>query len=181
MQLNEKLGIISPARYVWSPNYNERPPGIPVDLLVIHGISLPEGQFGTSSIDALFCNQLSANSHPSFAAIVSLKVSSHLLINRAGELTQYVPLNQRAWHAGASVFEGRENCNDFSIGIELEGTDHIPYTPEQYATLVKVTQLIQRYYPLITTDRIVGHSMIAPGRKTDPGEAFDWEYYKNQV
>jgi len=142
--------------------------------LVIHGISLPAGKFGTPYIDQLFTNQLDNSAHPSFESLKNLKVSAHLLIQRDGRLVQYVPLSKRAWHAGISSFEGRERCNDFSIGVELEGVDDVPYTDRQYDRLALLLESIQKEYPLIVKDRIVGHSEIAPGRKSDPGPAFEW-------
>lgn len=172
---------LSGARQCLSPNHNERPPGATIDLLVIHNISLPAGQFGGGHIEALFCNQLDCGLHASFADLRGLEVSSHLLIDRQGGIIQFVPFAKRAWHAGKSMFCGRENCNDFSIGIELEGTDHLPYTPAQYRELVAVTNALRCYYPGISADRIVGHCDIAPGRKTDPGPAFDWAFYKQSV
>jgi len=149
-----------------------------VDLLVIHNISLPPGQFGDRWIEDLFLNRLDPSAHRYFAAIAGLRVSAHLLIRRAGELIQFVPLSRRAWHAGQSCFAGRTACNDFSIGIELEGADQIPFTAEQYRCLARVTQQIRSQYPAIESGRIVGHSDIAPGRKTDPGPAFDWVHYR---
>jgi len=177
LELDFAKGLLHPARQLHSPNYNERPFATEIDLLVIHNISLPEGKFGTFYIDALFTNTLDPMVHASFAQIAPLKVSAHLLIDRAGQITQYVPFIKRAWHAGVSTFMGRENCNDYSIGIELEGTGHEPYSELQYQRLIEVTKLIQRHYPLITKDHIVGHSDIAPGRKTDPGPSFDWQHY----
>lgn len=164
-----------------SPNCDERQDESDISLLVIHNISLPPDQFGGPWITDLFLNQLDPCAHPYFAEIASLKVSSHLLIRRDGEVIQYVPLNKRAWHAGQSSYCGREACNDFSIGIELEGTDDIPYTPRQYEKLVELTNSIMRLYPTITTQRITGHSDIAPQRKTDPGPAFDWLAYKRKL
>lgn len=171
-------GWLPQARWVPSPNWDERPVGTRVDLLVIHGVSLPPGQFGGPWIDALFQNRLDPQAHPYFAAIAGLRLSSHLLIRRDGELIQYVDLTKRAWHAGVSSFQGRERCNDFSIGIELEGTDDLPYASSQYQVLAEVSRAILTRFPAITPDRIVGHSDIAPGRKTDPGPAFDWERYR---
>lgn len=169
------------ARQCPSPNCDQRPPGTVIDLLVIHNISLPPGEFGGPWIDDLFCNCLDPKAHPYFKEIQGLRVSSHLLIRRDGELIQYVPLEKRAWHAGQSEFEGRSPCNDFSIGIELEGTDDSPYSDEQYATLAHITQQIMQHYPAITPQRITGHSDIAPGRKTDPGPAFDWERFRRML
>lgn len=172
------LARLPRARRVPSPNWDERPVGTRVDLLVIHGVSLPPGEFGGPWIDALFQNRLDPQAHPYFGPIAGLKVSSHLLIRRDGELIQYVDLTKRAWHAGVSSFQGRERCNDFSIGIELEGTDDLPYASSQYQVLAEVSRTILTRFPAITPDRIVGHSDIAPGRKTDPGPAFDWERYR---
>jgi AmpD protein len=163
--------------FIASPNCDERPKDTVIDLLVVHGISLPPGEFGGDAITALFTNQLNSNEHPYFQQIAELKVSAHVLIRRDGEMIQYVPFNKRAWHAGASNFEGRTNCNDFSIGIELEGADTVPYEPIQYQRLVSLTRTLMRFYPNITPERIVGHSDIAPGRKTDPGIAFDWQFF----
>ncbi|NCA68533.1 MAG: 1,6-anhydro-N-acetylmuramyl-L-alanine amidase AmpD [Sphingobacteriia bacterium] len=161
-----------------SPNRDERPPDTWIDLLVIHSISLPPGQFTGDWIDDLFLNRLDPAAHPYFAAIAGLRVSAHLLIRRDGRLIQYVACADRAWHAGVSSFAGRTGCNDFSIGIELEGTDHTPYSDAQYARLVDCTRRIMQHYPHIDESRIVGHCDIAPGRKTDPGPAFDWPGYR---
>ncbi len=174
-------GWLDFARRVESPNFNQRAHGETVDLLVIHNISLPPGQFGTGCVEQFFCNQLDHSTHPFFAEIQSLNVSSHLLIERSGEVIQFVSFDDRAWHAGQSCFQGRESCNDFSIGIELEGTDDTPYTDEQYRQLVVVTRAIQNSYPEIAADRITGHSDIAPERKTDPGPAFDWDKFHREL
>lgn len=173
--------LIHSAMYLPSPHWDERPPETEISLLVIHSISLPPGEFGGQYVHALFLNTLPVEHHPYFSEIAHLKVSSHLFIDREGKIWQFVPLDKRAWHAGASVFAGRANCNDYSIGIELEGTDDIPYTDAQYGALAAVTQRIQRLYPAITIDRIVGHSDIAPGRKTDPGMCFDWVHYREKL
>lgn len=161
-----------------SPNCDARPADVHPELLVIHGISLPPKEYGGSHIEALFCNQLDPNEDPFFATISGIEVSAHLLIRRTGELIQFVSFDQRAWHAGVSCFEGRERCNDFSIGIELEGCDDQPYEQIQYQRLAEVSTLLMQRYPAITSQRIVGHCGIAPGRKTDPGEAFDWCYFR---
>jgi len=174
---SDSAGILPGATIKNSPNQDARPEGTVIDLLVIHSISLPPGEFGGSGIEDLFQNQLDPDAHPYFAGIATHKVSSHLLIRRDGELLQYVPLNRRAWHAGASCHQGREQCNDFSIGIELEGDDNTPYTRHQYSALVQATRDIMSIFPAITPERITGHCHIAPGRKTDPGPAFDWELY----
>lgn len=160
---------------VVSPNFNQRPEGGIIDLLVIHSISLPPGEFGGGFIHRLFTNSLDANHHPYFKTIASLRVSAHALIDRNGVVTQYVPFTQRAWHAGESEFQGRKGCNDYSIGIELEGCENVNFTPAQYQALVHVTKVIMGSWPAITRQRIVGHCNIAPGRKTDPGPMFNWE------
>ena len=157
-----------------SKHCDERPQGMKIELLVIHAISLPPGKFGGAHIDQLFTHSLDKNAHPFFAEIADLRVSAHFLIQRTGKITQYVSLQQRAWHAGVSAFAGRSRCNDFSIGIELEGCDDVLYTDEQYQQLVLLITLLQQAWPVLTQERIVGHCDIAPGRKTDPGSAFDW-------
>ncbi len=164
-----------------SPNADPRPPDCTVDLLVIHNISLPPGEFGGGYIRDLFLNRLDPAVHPYFREIAHLRVSAHLLVRRDGSATQFVALDRRAWHAGASMFCGRECCNDFSIGIELEGSDATPFSAAQYARLAVLTARIQALFPAITEQRIVGHSDIAPGRKTDPGPHFDWAHYRQQV
>jgi AmpD protein len=170
-------GLLRGARQVPSPNQDARPPATCIDLLVIHNISLPPGKFGGGWIDDLFTNCLNPSVHPYFRDIHDFKVSAHVLIRRCGEIVQYVPFPRRAWHAGPSSFHGRAACNDFSIGIELEGTDDIPYPDIQYQRLAAVTTSLMRHYPGITPDRIAGHADIAPGRKTDPGPAFDWQLF----
>lgn len=167
-------GWLAEADHQPSPNHDDRPAGSEINLLVVHGISLPPGQFGGPWISRLFRNCLPAEEHPYFAEICHLRVSAHLLIRRDGQLLQFVPFDKRAWHAGVSCFDGREACNDFSIGIELEGTDDQPYEAIQYAALAQVVQTLMQAYPGITPTRITGHSDIAPGRKTDPGPLFDW-------
>ncbi|MFT4925565.1 MAG: AmpD protein [Phenylobacterium sp.] len=164
-----------------SSHFNQRPVGHEIDLLVIHNISLPPGQFGSSDITDFFLAKLNVAKHPFFAQIKDLRVSAHCLIRRDGHIVQYVSFADRAWHAGVSHFAGRDNCNDFSIGIEMEGTDDCPYTDEQYAALASLTMTLRQQYSKITDDRIVGHSDIAPGRKTDPGPAFDWPRYKQLI
>lgn len=166
------------ARQCRSPNASERPPGAVISLLVIHNISLPPGEYGGGHIDELFCNRLDPSAHPYFAGIAAMRVSAHLLIERGGELTQYVPFDCKAWHAGRSSFRGRPDCNDYSIGIELEGCDQEPFTAAQYERLGEVTRVLRSHYPEITAERIVGHSDIAPERKTDPGPFFDWERFR---
>jgi AmpD protein len=174
-------GWLQPARQQPSPNCDDRPAGIEPDLIVVHGISLPPGEFGGPWIDRLFTNTLPPAAHAYFAGIADLRVSAHLLLRRDGEVVQYVPFQRRAWHAGVSSWQGRERCNDYSIGIELEGDDHSPYESAQYATLARVIALLCRAYPRITPDRIVGHSDVAPGRKSDPGVAFDWPRLRSLV
>ncbi len=164
-------------RYQPSPNCDPRPNPEDISLLVIHCISLPPGQFGADYIDQLFCNHLNPDAHPYFQEIYQLKVSAHILIRRDGELVQYVPFDQRAWHAGKSSFQGRERCNDYSIGIELEGSIDQLYTVDQYRQLIAISKLLLQHYPNINLDRIVGHSQIAPGRKEDPGPTFDWQQF----
>ncbi len=148
---------------------------------MVHGISLPPGEFGGPSIDQLFTNTLPPDGHPYFAEVAGLRVSAHLLIRRSGEVVQYVPFQRRAWHAGASSWAGRERCNDFSIGIELEGADHSPYESTQYAMLARVIAVLCRSYPQLSPGRIVGHSDVAPGRKSDPGPSFDWPRLRSLV
>lgn len=174
----EAPGWISEAERRPSSHWDHRPEGIPIDLLVIHNISLPPGQFGGPWIDDLFLGRLDPLVHPYFAlATAAGRVSTHLLVRRDGHLVQYVPFALRAWHAGASCFQGREGCNDFAIGIELEGDDCTPFEPHQYRTLIRATRTIMAHYPAIDPGRIRGHSDIAPGRKTDPGPYFDWDLY----
>ena len=169
------------AEQIPSPNCDLRPSSATLDLIVIHNISLPPGQFGNGYIENFFCNQLNCDSHPYFESLRQMRVSSHLLINRDGKVIQFVAFNQRAWHAGQSCYQGRQACNDFSIGIELEGTDTDPYEMVQYSSLVAVTQALISTYPTLSIDAIVGHCDIAPERKTDPGEAFDWQQYRQQL
>ncbi|WP_426816927.1 1,6-anhydro-N-acetylmuramyl-L-alanine amidase AmpD [Winslowiella sp. 2C04] len=176
MQLQD--GWIVGVKQVPSPHFNSRPADEEPSLLVVHNISLPPGEFGGPYIDALFTGQLDASAHPFFAGIAQLRVSAHCLIRRDGEIVQYVPFHLRAWHAGISRWQGRENCNDFSVGVELEGTDILPYTDAQYQALQQITALLMQHYPL-TVERITGHSDIAPERKTDPGPAFDWEKFRH--
>lgn len=174
-------GLIKPALWVPSPNYSSRPDQKDISLLVVHNISLPPNEFGGGFIEEFFQNRLDGRAHPYFASIEHLQVSAHCLVDRAGGLTQFVNLQERAWHAGVSSCEGRENCNDYSIGVELEGADHIAYTPMQYHTLVHLTLALMQEYPLILPSRILGHNQIAPGRKTDPGPAFDWDYFHKSL
>lgn len=181
MDLFLEQGWLRGARRAPSPNCEPRPAGCEADLLVIHNISLPPGEYGGDCIEQFFCNCLDWNMHPFFEEIRDVKVSAHLLIRRDGELVQFVSFDERAWHAGASRFEGRENCNDFSIGIELEGADEDPYSGAQYHALAEVTRSLIAAYPGLARERIAGHSDIAPGRKTDPGPAFDWQRYLDSL
>ncbi len=167
-------GLIKPARQCISPNSDDRPDGAVPESLIVHGISLPPAEFGGPEIEQLFTNSLDWDAHPYFAKIRGLEVSTHLLIRRDGELIQFVPFNRRAWHAGESSFRGRTCCNDFSIGIELEGDDETPYTDSQYAVLIAVTNALVATYPALSAREVAAHSDISPGRKTDPGPAFDW-------
>ena len=168
------------ARICDSPNFSDRL-NEEISLLVIHNISLPPGQFGNNFVDQFFANKLDPKKDPYFEEIYEMKVSSHLFIDREGLLTQFVPFDRAAWHAGVSEFKGRDNCNEFSIGIELEGTDDLEYPPNQYKTLIEATKALMEAYPNISVDNIVGHKDIAPIRKTDPGEAFDWDLYKSSL
>ncbi len=167
-------GWVSGMRRLASPNCDVRPSGIAIDLLVIHNISLPPGEFGGQAVAKLFTNTLDTDAHPYYAQLKGVKVSAHFLIQRTGEIIQFVPCGKRAWHAGASVWHGRTACNDFSIGVELEGTDFLPFSDQQYAALIRLTRVLKRAFPI---REIAGHSDIAPGRKTDPGQKFDWSRY----
>nr|WP_323127274.1 1,6-anhydro-N-acetylmuramyl-L-alanine amidase AmpD [Marinobacter sp. JSM 1782161] len=161
-----------------SPNFGPRPPERPISLLVVHNISLPPGRFGGDAIERFFCNQLDAAEHPYFQEIRDLRVSAHALVRRDGTCVQFVSFQDRAWHAGRSSFIGEDECNDFSIGIELEGTDDLPYEAGQYRTLAALAQAIRTRWPAVTPERMTGHCDIAPGRKTDPGPAFDWSHFR---
>jgi AmpD protein len=167
----DRRGRLRSAQRIASPNHDARPPDTAITLIVVHGISLPPGRFGGDDIARLFTNRLDPAAHPSYAAIAPLRVSAHFLIRRNGALIQFVDCAKRAWHAGVSSWRGRPRCNDFSIGIELEGTDTRPYTARQYARLARLVQALRHRYPIAD---VVGHSDVAPGRKTDPGAAFDW-------
>ncbi len=166
-------GVVRKARQVPSPNRDARPPGAAITLVVVHGISLPPGSFGGDSVERLFTNALDPEGHPFYATIATLRVSAHFFVRRGGDLVQFVPCNERAWHAGVSSWRGRERCNDFSVGVELEGTDDLPYHEAQYRRLAALLRALKRRYPAI--EAAVGHSDVAPGRKTDPGPKFDWD------
>jgi len=181
LQTLRDTGRLPDARWCPSPNFGPRPEGAAVSLLVVHNISLPPGQFGGPEIEDFFCNRLDHSAHPYFEAIEGMQVSAHALIRRDGSLVQFVSLLDRAWHAGRSSFRGEQECNDFSIGIELEGTDDIPYTEDQYQALAATTHLIMAAWPDITPDRLTGHSDIAPGRKTDPGPSFNWSHFREAL
>ncbi|OOS01723.1 N-acetylmuramoyl-L-alanine amidase [Canicola haemoglobinophilus] len=180
-QKNIFQGWLLDAKKVHSPHFDQRPDKSDISLLVIHYISLPPEQFGGSYIDDFFQGKLDPYAHPYFSTIADVRVSAHCLITREGVITQYVNFNDRAWHAGLSSFEGREKCNDFSIGIELEGSNEQPFTDEQYVALKQLTQQIMLAYPMITKERIVGHCHISPGRKIDPGQYFDWQRYLSDL
>jgi AmpD protein len=167
----DHAGIVRAAAQVPSSNCDERPEGVAITLLVVHNISLPPGRFGGPAIAALFTNRLDPSAHPYFETVAALRVSAHFLVGRDGTLTQFVSCERRAWHAGASSWRGRDQCNDFSIGVELEGADDVPYAAAQYTVLARLTRALRRRYPIVD---IAGHSEIAQGRKTDPGPAFDW-------
>lgn len=181
MQVDLESGLMRGARQIASPNCDPRPAGVEADLIVVHGISLPPGEFGGPWIDRLFTNSLPADVHPYFAEVDSLRVSAHLAVRRDGAVTQYVRFTERAWHAGRSAYLGRQECNDFSVGVELEGTDTLPYEPAQYHALATVVAALCAAYPRLSPARLVGHSDIAPGRKTDPGPAFDWPHARRLI
>jgi AmpD protein len=174
VNIDPTTGWLRGVRRVVSPNCDDRPARAALELIVVHGISLPPGEFGNGWIERFFCNTLPADADPYFATICDLEVSAHVLIARDGRLTQFVPFHQRAWHAGRSSYCGRTACNDFSVGIELEGADDVPYMPAQYRALASLIGALRGAYPSLATAEVVGHADIAPGRKTDPGPGFDW-------
>ncbi|MCJ8168488.1 1,6-anhydro-N-acetylmuramyl-L-alanine amidase AmpD [Atopomonas sediminilitoris] len=181
LSIEPQTGWCNGATVCPSPHFNQRPDPADISLLVIHNISLPPRQFGTGWVPRFFAGQLDPAAHPYFAEIADLRVSAHFFIERDGALTQFVSCNDRAWHAGQSCFAGREACNDYAIGIELEGCDDVAYTEAQYVQLQALTVAIQAAYPAVTAERITGHEHIAPGRKTDPGAAFDWQRYRTAL
>ena len=181
MQVDVVSGLVDGARFVPSPNCDARPLGAVPEVLVLHAISLPPGQFSGRAVELFFCNLLDPTEHPYYEQIKDLRVSAHLLLRRDGELLQFVPLHLRAWHAGVSQCEGRARVNDFSIGVELEGGDDVPFEEAQYRALTELTETLLRVYPAITPARIYGHSDVAPGRKTDPGPHFDWPRYRSAL
>jgi AmpD protein len=178
LHIDSATGLLAGVRQVLSPHYDHRPPGVEPELLIVHGISLPPGEFGGPWIDRLFTGQLPGAAHPYFKEIEGLRVSAHAVIRRDGEIVQYVPFGERAWHAGRSDYRGRSACNDFSIGIELEGADGVPFTDAQYQALATLTQALLAAYGSLTPEHIVGHSDVAPGRKDDPWACFDWARYR---
>ncbi len=177
MKINTKTGLLEPCKQCLSPNHDSRPENTAIDLIVVHSISLPPGEYGGESIEQFFQNKLDKNAHPYFEEIFEMQVSSHVLIKRSGEIVQFVPFHKRAWHAGQSNYQGRERCNDFSIGIELEGNDSDVFEDGQYQQLAQLITTLKSSYPDIT-DNITGHSDISPGRKKDPGTGFDWHRLK---
>lgn len=174
-KIDPATGLAQQVRQVLSPHCDERPAGIVPELIVVHGISLPPGEFGGPWIEQLFTGGLQAAAHPYFATVARLRVSAHVLVRRDGQAVQFVPFGLRAWHAGVSSWQGRSACNDFSIGIELEGTDEGAYEPSQYRTLAALIGALCQAYPTLGKERVVGHSDIAPGRKSDPGAGFEWQ------
>jgi AmpD protein len=178
LKIEPATGLLSGARQVLSPHFDARPAGVLPELIVVHGISLPPGEFGGPWIDMLFTGGLPPDVHPYFKDVSRSRVSAHALIRRDGTIVQYVPFHQRAWHAGQSHYRGRPACNDFSIGIELEGADDIPYTDPQYEQLAALVEALLAAYPSLSAEHIAGHSDVAPGRKTDPGPAFEWERWR---
>jgi AmpD protein len=181
MRLDPVTGLLEGVCYIPSPNCDERPAGMSPEVLIIHAISLPPGEFGGCGIEQLFCNRLDPSEHPYYGEIAHLEVSAHFLIRRNGEVIQFVPVHRRAWHAGRSCVEGRERVNDFSVGVELEGCDDHPFEDAQYAALAGLTRALMAVFPAITSQRIYGHSDISPGRKTDPGPHFDWARYRAEL
>ena len=178
LKIDSATGLLTGARQVLSPHCDARPAGMTPELLVVHGISLPPGEFGGPWIDRLFTGTLPAEAHPYFREIAATRVSAHALIRRAGEIVQYVPFGERAWHAGASQYRGRAACNDFSVGVELEGTGDTPYTDAQYEALTALTAALLATYASLSAEAITGHSDIAPGRKEDPWPTFDWPRFR---
>ncbi|HEY8051443.1 MAG TPA: 1,6-anhydro-N-acetylmuramyl-L-alanine amidase AmpD [Steroidobacteraceae bacterium] len=178
MKIDPITGLCAGFTQVLSPHWDARPRGVVPELIVVHGISLPPGEFGGPWIDRLFTGTLPADAHPSFRERADLRVSAHILIRRDGQIVQYVPIGARAWHAGESQYRGRTNCNDFSVGIELEGTDDTPYSDAQYSQLAALAAALLGAYGSLKEEHIVGHSDVAPGRKTDPGASFDWPRFR---
>jgi len=180
-KVDPTTGWLSGVRHLESPNYDARPTNCAIDAIVIHSISMPPGECGGDDVDGLFLNRLNCSTHPFYEAVVDLRVSAHLLIRRDGSVVQYVSFSDRAWHAGVSQLMGRERVNDFSIGIELEGSEFTPFEEKQYQSLVEAARAIRKTYTGISEDRIVGHSDIAPGRKSDPGPYFNWTRFRTAL
>ncbi len=178
LKIDSATGLLTGVRQVLSPHCDARPAGTVAELLVVHGISLPPGEFGGPWIDRLFTGTLPPEAHPFFRELAAARLSAHALVRRDGAIVQYVPFGERAWHAGASQYRGRSTCNDFSVGVELEGTDDTPYTEAQYQQLAALAAALLAAYASLSAEHIVGHSDIAPGRKTDPGAAFDWPHFR---
>ena len=178
VRIDPETGLVEGTDYLPSPHCDERPAGTAIELLVVHAISLPAGEYGGADVAALFCGTLDCTRRADYADLASLRVSAHFFIRRHGQITQFVPVHRRAWHAGVSRFAGRERCNDFSVGIELEGCDDDAFTSPQYVVLAALTRALREAFPAIGAEAIVGHSEIAPGRKTDPGPHFDWARYR---
>ncbi len=168
-------------RQLHSPHHNARPDGMDIDMIVLHAISLPAGQFKTGHIENLFMGQLDCTAHPSFGSLHGVKVSAHFVVDRKGSVTQFVPCDRRAWHAGISEWEGRSGCNDFAIGIEMIGDEHTPFTTAQYRETARLCKTLMSRYPVISPQRIVGHQDIAPGRKWDPGKQWDWQHFRRSL
>jgi AmpD protein len=181
VHIDPATGLLAGVRQVLTPFLDDRPGAVQPDLIIIHGISMPPGEFGGPWIVRLFTGNLPPDAHPFFRAVAGLRVSSHVLVRRRGELVQYVPFHRRAWHAGVSEYQGRAGCNDFSIGIELEGTDELGYAEAQYETLAALIGALIATYPTLSRERLAGHSDVAPGRKTDPGPAFSWERLREKL
>ena len=180
-RIDLETGLAQGAAYLPSPHCDDRPAGMAIELLVVHAISLPAGQYGGPDVAALFCGTLDCRARADYADLAGLRVSAHFFIRRDGQIVQFVPVHRRAWHAGVSHFAGRERCNDFSLGIELEGCDEDDFTAHQYAALASLTRALRVTCPAIRAEAIVGHSEIAPGRKTDPGPHFDWARYRAAI
>jgi len=168
-------------RQLASPHHNQRPEGTAIDMIVLHAISLPPGQFETEAIDDLFLGRLDGNAHPSFSELADLRVSAHFLIDRRGGATQFVPCGRRAWHAGQSCWQGRENCNDYAVGIEIVGDEAQPFTAAQYREAARLCRALMQRYPAIRRERIVGHADVSPGRKWDPGRQWDWARFRRSL
>jgi len=175
------MALNIPLRYIPSPHHDTRPANMPVDLIVLHAISLPAGQFTMQHVEALFTGQLESSAHESFAGLEGMRVAAHFVVDRNGHITQFVPTGQRAWHAGASIWQGREQCNDYSVGIEMLGDEQTPFTAKQYRETARLCRALMLRFPEITAERIVGHQDVAPGRKWDPGRQWDWGHFRRSL